>query len=420
MKNRHLSRLVVLGSLVIAGLLAVQVTWLKRAFDIHQKEFNHTVQIALQQVADSILQQEVGHHDLAKVKQLSSKFYFAQLNSRIDPQKLDTLLKKEFALRQLDLTYEFGIYNAYDDTLVYGAYVPATIQWQIDHAGDEDKDNLPASNFAVYFPTKTGYLAGEMKIWIFTTFMLLLAVFFFVYALTVLLKEKKLSEIKADFINNLTHEFKTPIANIELAGEVLNQKRHQLDDRKRAQYTKIIQQENQRLKMQVEQILNVGAMDSQNLVLNKKPADIHYLLQAIAQSMEMKLKSRMGKLHFDLKASITHLSVDAVHLGNALLNVLDNAEKYSPNSPDITISTQDEKHGLRISVADKGRGIRKDLQRFVFDKFFRVPQGEQHDVKGFGLGLSYVKSVVKAHHGKVLMKSVLGLGTQLDIFLPYE
>ncbi len=417
MKNRHLRIVVIFGSVVIAGLLAVQITWLKRAFDIHEREFNHTVQIAIQQVADTILKQD-RHNNLAQVKQLSSKFYFAELNSQIDPKKLDTLLRKQFALRQLDVNFEFGIYNAFDDTLVYGAYVPATIQWQIDHVNDEIK--LPVSNFAVYFPNKTGYLAGEMKIWIFTTVILLLAVFFFVYALNVLLREKKLSEIKEDFINNMTHEFKTPIANIELASEVLNQKKHRLTGEKVEKYASIIQQENLRLKMQVDRILTAGALDSKNLVLDKKLTDIHHLLRAIAESMELKVKSRTGRLQFDLKAKMTKLSVDATHLGNAFLNIIDNAEKYSPATPDITISTSNEGNGLRISITDKGRGIRKDLQRFVFDKFFRVPQGEQHDTKGFGLGLNYVKSVVEAHHGKVYLKSELNEGTQFDILLPYE
>ena len=417
MKNRHLRIVVIFGSVVIAGLLAVQITWLKRAFDIHEREFNHTVQIAIQQVADTILKQD-RHNNLAQVKQLSSKFYFAELNSQIDPKKLDTLLRKQFALRQLDVNFEFGIYNAFDDTLVYGAYVPATIQWQIDHVNDEIK--LPVSNFAVYFPNKTGYLAGEMKIWIFTTVILLLAVFFFVYALNVLLREKKLSEIKEDFINNMTHEFKTPIANIELASEVLNQKKHRLSGEKVEKYASIIQQENLQLKMQVDRILTAGALDSKNLVLDKKLTDIHHLLRAIAESMELKVKSRTGRLQFDLKAKMTKLSVDATHLGNAFLNIIDNAEKYSPATPDITISTSNEGNGLRISITDKGRGIRKDLQRFVFDKFFRVPQGEQHDTKGFGLGLNYVKSVVEAHHGKVYLKSELNEGTQFDILLPYE
>lgn len=421
MKSNQIRIVVILGSFVIAGLLIIQMIWLKRAFDIHEKEFNHTVQIALQQVGNSLMNPDYsGSGNPVQIKQLSSKFYLAILNSQIDPGKLDTLLKKEFSLRHINLNYEFGIYNAHDDTLVYGAYIPATVRLQSAHIPSVEPGNLPPGNFAVYFPNKTGYLAGEMKIWIFATVILLFVIFFFVYAIVVILREKRLTEFKEDFINNMTHEFKTPISNIELASDVLMNKKQQLTSEKLTRYASIIHQENQRLKFQVDKVLTNGQLHSKNLELNKKLTDIHQLLRDISVSMAFKIKLRRGTLRCNFNAGNSRLTVDPAHLGNAFLNIVDNAEKYSPGNPDITISTSNEKAGLRISISDKGRGISKDLQHFVFDKFFRIPREDHQIVKGFGLGLSYVKSVVEAHHGQVHLKSEVNQGTRMDIVLPYE
>lgn len=213
MARKNLRRIILFGSIVMMGLLFVQGFWLKRAFDIQEKQFNHTVQIALKNIADSIVAEDPSAKPAeTHIRQLSSNFFFAELNAAINPELLDSLLKQELGIRSLKADYELGIYKASDDTLVYGAYIPATIQWQIDHANDAiPESDSEKSNFAVYFPNRFSVIAGELKIWIFSSIVLLLMVAFFSYAMITLLKERRLAEIKEDFLNNLTHEFKTPV-----------------------------------------------------------------------------------------------------------------------------------------------------------------------------------------------------------------
>ncbi len=402
------------------GLLFVQGFWLKRAFDIQEKQFNHTVQIALKNIADSIVAEDpVAKSTETHVRQLSSNFFFAELNTAIDPELLDSLLKQELGIRHLQADYELGIYKASDDTLVYGSYIPATIQWQIDHADDGHAEFIgEKSNFAVYFPNRFSVIAGELKIWVFSSVVLLLMVAFFSYAMITLLKERRLAEIKEDFVNNLTHEFKTPIANIELASEAL--KNHKVENARQQQYFQIIHSENQRLKAQVERVLQIGAMDKNGLLLDLRAVNIHKLIRRITESMGIGIYGKKGVLKVDLKAKNPEVFADEFHLGNTIYNVLDNAEKYAKTHPDIRIATSNEKGGLLISIKDTGIGIKEDFQKYVFDKFFRVPTGDVHNVKGFGLGLSYVKTIVEAHRGKISLKSELGLGSQFDIFLPLK
>ena len=402
------------------GLLVVQGFWIKRAFDIEERQFNHSVQIALKNIADSIVAENVARKPpKTHIKQLSSKFFFAELNSEINPGLLDSLLKKELGIRKIRADYELGIYKADDDTLVYGEYIPATIQWQIEHANDPVAAMTGTkSNFAIYFPNKFSVVAGELKIWIFSTVVLLLMSVFFVYAILTLLKERRLAEIKEDFISNRTHEFKTPIANLGLASETLTE--NNISTEKQHKYHAIIRNENQRLKEQVERILQMGAVDKKNLNLDLKLLNIHDLINRLAESVGMRIQEKSGSINVELQAANSEIFADEFHMTNSVYNLLDNAEKYSKDHSEISISTRNEKEGLLISIRDKGIGIKQDFQKHVFDKFFRVPNGNVHNVKGFGLGLSYVKTIIEAHKGSILLQSELGRGSQFDIYLPLK
>jgi two-component system phosphate regulon sensor histidine kinase PhoR len=420
MRRKNLRRVILFGSVVMMGLLIVQGFWMKRAFDIEERQFNHTVQIALKNIADSIVSSQNSIKPAeTHVRQLSSNFFFAELNTPINPELLDSLLKKELGIRQLKAAYELGIYKSKDDTLVYGEYIPATIQWQIDHARDSNPIHAAEkSNFAIYFPNKFSVIAGELKIWIFSTVVLLLMLAFFIYAILTMLRERRLAEIKEDFINNLTHEFKTPISNIELASEAL--KTNKIDIAKQSRYHTIIHNENQRLKSQVERVLQMGTVDKNELRLDLKLVNIHDLIQKLSQNVGMRVNEKVGTFKVELNAVHAELLADEFHLTNTVYNVLDNAEKYSKDKPEISISTKNEKGGLLISIKDTGIGIKQDFQKFVFDKFFRVPTGDVHNVKGFGLGLSYVKTIIEAHKGTVTLESKLNQGSQFDIYLPFR
>ncbi len=418
MRRQTLRRIILFGSVVMTGLLIVQGFWFKRAFDIEDRQFNHSIQVALKTIADSLVaEQAEGTSSSVHIRQLSSNFFFAEVNAPISPDMLDSLLKKEMFIRQIGADYELGIYKASDDTLVYGEFIDATIRWQIDHANDPvSNTSSEKSNFALYFPNKYSIIASEMKIWIFSSVVLLLMLAFFIYAILTLLKEKRLSEIKEDFINNLTHEFKTPIANIEIASEVL--KRNTIDPAKREHYFEIIQSENKRLKTQVERVLQMATIDQQAFSLDLKPVNIHNLIRQLSENIGFRIHEKSGSLKLDLQAENAELVADEFHITNSMYNMLENAEKYSGDHPNISISTRNERSGILIIISDSGIGIKEEFQRLVFEKFFRVPTGDVHNVKGFGLGLSYVKAIIQAHKGYITLHSELNRGSQFDIFLP--
>lgn len=405
MKRKHLGRIILLGTVVLTCLLVVQVYWFKRAFDAAEQQFDHRVQLALKHVADSV-------SPAPQVKKLSSNFFFVSTESVLNNTALDRLLKKEFQSRSLDLDYELGVYNADDDTLVYGNYVKATQpRLTEDHATAQQ--NAMEKNFAVYFPKKESYVAAQLDIWIFSTFMLLLMMGFFAYAIVSLLRERKFAELKNDFINNMTHEFKTPVTNIKIAGEML---KHKMPEQNGTQvYIDILLKENEKLREKIDQVLLGASVDHLRPTLER--VDVHQLIAGCAEAFQLKVQERQGQLHLKFEAESTLILGDRELLTQAINNVIDNAEKYSPHAPHIVVQTRDSGKGIAIDIIDNGIGIAPQMKQKVFEKFFRVRSGDIH-VKGFGLGLSFVKSVVRSHHGEVSLISELDKGTDVRIFLP--
>src|SRR5688500_13648904 len=245
MKNKHLRVIILSGTLVLAGLFLVQLYWFRKAFDVAEKQFDHTVQVALMKVADSVSAR-------AEVKKLSSNFFFVATGSQLNNEALDTLLKVEFLKRSLAMDYELGIYDADDDTLVYGQYVEATKK-QIIEKQSLDQAAEAEKNFAVYFPRKESYLMAQLDIWIFSTIVLLLMMGFFTYAISSLLRERKFAELKNDFINNMTHEFKTPVTNIGITAEIIRKKVR--EEAGVNLYLDILLKENEKLRRKIEEVL---------------------------------------------------------------------------------------------------------------------------------------------------------------------
>ncbi len=405
MKSKHLRSIIIGGSFLLICLFSVQVYWFNRAFDVVEKQFDHTVQVALKKVADSVSED-------TEIRKLSSNFFLAITETKLNNQEVDRLVEKEFQLRSLEVDYEIGIYNADDDTLVYGNYVAATRQ----QVYDKTKTSITAGspkNLAVYFPGKRSHLAAELKIWIFSTAILLLMCGFFAYAMYSLLRERKFTELKSDFINNMTHEFRTPLTNIGIAAEILKKKTP--DDNQ--VYIDILMKENEKLRQKIDQVLLGASVDQL-----KRPAlkrlDIHELIMECVENFQFKLKQRQGNIHLEFKASHADILGDRDLLHQAIANLMDNAEKYSPQHPYILVRTEDKGNGVEIQIIDKGIGIESSMTKKVFDKFFRVPSRDVHNVKGFGLGLNFVKQVIQLHKGCVTLISELHKGTSVTILLP--
>lgn len=272
---------------------------------------------------------------------------------------------------------------------------------------------------SLYFPSENWHLVRNIAVTLIaSTLLAFLVVVCMAYALYIILRQKKLSEVKTDFINNMTHELKTPISTIALACEALQDEDVQVSPSLRERYMKMITMENSRLAEQVEKVLQMAMLDKKDLGLTMEAVDLHALLREIKEAFSIQVHQRGGSITSMLKAEKAIVEGDALHLRQMFSNLLDNANKYSPAVPDIQITTQNMDAGIEIAIRDKGVGISREALRKVFDRFYRVPTGNRHDVKGFGLGLSYVQTMTLAHGGHIRATSKPGLGSTFYLYLP--
>ena len=418
MTRRTIRIVIALATVSIIGLFATQLFWMDKAFDLREREFNDRVNIALRSVAEEIMELNKDSSDVPPVRQLSSNYFIVSTNDTLHPYLLESLLDAEFRSRNLKTNFEYSIYDCFTDSLVFGGAV--MLSEEPTYAAEPrviPKWERDSHYFGVYFPDKDNYLISQMTIWVFSSSILLVVTVFFAYTLWVILKQKRLSEIKNDFINNMTHEFKTPISTISASAELLRTGNLDNNEEKRARYYQMIADESNRLKLQVEKVLQMAQFDTNEIDLNLQSCDLHELIKQAAGSVQILLEERQGKLKFELNATNHILKVDELHFTNIIRNLLDNAIKYCADSPVIVISSKDASNGISISVSDNGIGINTAQKKQIFEKFYRVPTGDVHNVKGFGLGLYYVRSLVEAHKGTVTVSSDSN-GSTFTIYLP--
>jgi two-component system phosphate regulon sensor histidine kinase PhoR len=249
--------------------------------------------------------------------------------------------------------------------------------------------------------------------------LLLVMIGCFYFAVLTILRQKKLATVKNDFINNMTHEFKTPITSISLATQLLQEELKPGKNDSILRYLGIIKEENTRLGQQVERVLQTAQMEKEEITLKRKSVDLSALIHHVAEINGPLLDSVNGNLTLNLADLPASILLDEVHISNVLNNLLDNAVKYSPSNLQVEIDAHPQDQGILIAVRDQGMGMPKEALNNIFDAFYRVPTGNVHNVKGFGLGLSYVRKIVEAHEGKVTVKSKLGEGSTFEIYLPY-
>jgi two-component system phosphate regulon sensor histidine kinase PhoR len=243
-------------------------------------------------------------------------------------------------------------------------------------------------------------------------------IFFFAYTLFVILKQRRLSEVQKDFINNMTHEFKTPLSTIAISTGVLKDPSIIQAPERLINYATIIENETNRLKQQVERVLQMARLEKNNLTLKRETTDLHELISESVKNNTVALQKKSGKFELCLNSENSLVTIDKLHFSNVLYNLMDNAIKYCTISPTITITTSSSHHQFTLDVKDNGIGISEDNLKKIFHRFYRVPTGNLHDVKGFGLGLNYVKLVVESHGGKIMVNSKMGSGSTFTILLP--
>ena len=341
------------------------------------------------------------------------------IEERIDFKKLNNYLKSEFVNNGLNLPFVFAVINK-DGKIVYqnGDIPPVSdvIQQVLFPNDPPSKQNY----LKVYFPTKGDYISSSVTFIVPSIIFSLILLVTFIFTIYIVFRQKRLSEMKNDFINNMTHELKTPIASISLAAQMMNDESVTKSPAMTKHLGQVIFDESKRLRFLVEKVLQMSMFDRKKAVFKKKKLDLNEMVENISNSFSLRVEHTGGKIYTEIEAVDSTLYVDEVHFQNVLNNLLDNAVKYrKPDQPvDIYLRTWNDNDHLYFSVRDTGLGIKKDNFRKVFDKFYRVHTGNVHDVKGFGLGLAYVKKIVMLHDGDISIESEYGKGTKFTIKLP--
>jgi two-component system phosphate regulon sensor histidine kinase PhoR len=449
MNNIRIKAVVIVGVISILSIFIIQIFWIKKNIDfqetsiisqiredsINSRKFNEKVSIALQNTAIEIQCINDTYSDLyGAVKQQKNNYFTVELEETMDPFLLERILKTEFYNQNIKEDFRYGIYDCYSDSIVYGNF----IRFVADSIFVEEENEINNSDiigetlqikldtdahyFSVMFPNRdirqVIVHSSDLTPWFYLFAIVFLVLIFFVYTLNVILKQKKLSDIKTDFINNMTHELKTPISTIRLSSETLLNEYDSITSEKLLRYSSIIYKENKRLEQQVERVLNVAKLDKGEIKFKKETFDIHEVFQEAKENLDYnQLDDLNGKIILDCKAEHSLVYSDHVHITNVIYNLLDNAIKYCDKEPRIKISTKIVKGKLMFSISDNGKGIAKDDQKYLFDKFYRVSTGNVHDVKGFGLGLFYVKTVLNKLGSEITLKSQLGKGSDFVVSL---
>jgi two-component system phosphate regulon sensor histidine kinase PhoR len=421
MKRKVILLIIVLTSVSLIAAMVTQLLWVRDVWELKGEQFNNSVKIALKSVVNQLLTSE----NIYPVDEASFDpgFYneHIEILSVINPITLDSLIQEEMGCMKLNKDYVYGVFRKADTVFVMGPYQGQ--EQNLSHSQNwVSLTCLCRSDsylLSTYFEHQQGLIFNQMAILpIMSGLFLLILIFSFFFTITSMLRQKKVSELKTDFVNNMTHEFKTPIATISVSSEILSKSLVAESPEKVKKYAKIIFDENTRLKNQVERVLQIAILDSEEYNLKMERLDVHQIIEDVVRNFKVQVEERNGKIQFDLVANQHFLLLDKVHFTNILNNLLDNANKYSPENPEIMVTTRNINGKIEISVKDNGIGIRKENLREIVKKFHRLQTGNLHNTKGFGIGLFYVKTMVEPMGGILLINSELNKGSTFSLIFP--
>lgn len=435
--KKTLPVITVLITLSLLGLIFFQALWIDGEREAKNKQVKGNIIMAMDNIASRLTAESSTIIPLPQKNELlfpgenRLQRYRLSVLQRFSKEEIAEIIRGEFNRQHLkNYSFEFAViensiagkqllsdnfYNYYQDSAKYEQNIYPLIP-----PGASDAENLVNEELLnVIVPNQTKQVWKEM-LWFIAgslLFTLIIIAAFFI-TLRSLLKQKKLSEIKSDFINNMTHEFKTPLATISLAVDALKNDKVKDNPEKATYFTNIIKEENKRMNKQVETILQAALLDKQEVQLNLKKLPAHDMITTALNNITLQVEEKGGSLEVQLNADKDMVLADEVHFTNLINNLLDNAVKYSKESLHIKLTTTNSGGNLRIKIEDNGIGMNKETVSRIFEKFYRAHTGNIHNVKGFGLGLSYVKTMVDAHHGTIKAESVLGKGSTFTITIP--
>ena len=416
MKTKNLNIIIVLGLVATVGILIAQLLWTKEAFNLEEKKFSQRVHIALLEVVKKLY--EGTNSELPAqnpIKKIANDYYIANVENDFEPEVLEHYLKTEFAKLNITTDFEYAMYNCQSDEMVYGNYISMSNNSEEKRSVYFPKHKNLVYYFAIRFPNETSFLFNSLRFWFFLSFALILVLIIYVYSIYTIIQQKKYSELQRDFINNMTHEFKTPLSSILLASNYLSSQENIKSDKKQEKYTQIIINQTKKLNNHIEKILHVAKSDSQPLSLELKSVDVIDTLNDVSENMQLK--------HEDLQVifdqnTVCFIDADAFHFNNLVYNLFDNSIKYCNESPKIDVVITKTQDKTILEFKDNGIGVATKNLNLIFDRFFRITNSKSNEVNGFGLGLYYVKKICDQHHWKIFSKNNTPNGLIINIEIP--
>jgi len=414
--------IIVLITLSVLGIMVIQMSWIKNAITLKREQFKKEVNRSLTDAHDMIQERFLSKYPMIPATQSAQQFilqksFTSMVLTRDEVQQILEITLRKNNIKQ---PFEFAIYNIYNTPVIASDGFPLQERDNTFRSVLTPENSVQGTEtLFLYVKEDKNYIISRMA-WMITASILFTCIIISAFVLTVrtMFRQKNLSEIKSDFINNMTHELKTPLATISLAIDALTNEKVIHDTDKIRYYSGMIKEENKRMNKQVEKILQAARIERQEIKLNLQVLDAHDIINKVADNLALQIQEKNGRLNLKLGAVKHIIQADEVHFSNLIFNLLDNAIKYSKDNLVIDIETLNSGGMLAIKVRDNGIGMNKETQSRIFEKFYRAHTGNLHNVKGFGLGLSYVKALVDAHNGKIKVDSTPGKGSTFTVSMP--
>lgn len=416
MEIKRLNIIITLGFVAIIGILIAQLLWTRQAYNLEDQKFNQKVNIALLEVVEKL---SGGKTSFAEnpVQNISNDYYVVNINNEFHPAVLEHYLKTEFTRFQINTNYVYALYNCHSDKMMYGKFISKNQEPPNYKVIQFPKHKNLVYYFSIRFPDRATYLISSLRFWYLLTFALIIILLVYVYSIYTIIQQKKFSELQRDFINNMTHEFKTPLSSILLASEALKKQDQIKENPKLQTYTSIITDQSHKLNSHIEKILNIAKNDASGLSLKPQRIILLPFIQEIADTVKQKNENLSIEINIDNDTSVI---ADEFHFSNIIYNILDNSIKYCETTPMIAISSFKDSKGLYLKFKDNGIGIPAKNIPHIFDKFYRVNTSKSDEVNGFGLGLFYVKKIVQQHNWKISVENNNDQGITVTLFLPFK
>ncbi|WP_310382033.1 HAMP domain-containing sensor histidine kinase [Flavobacterium sp.] len=416
MKTKKLNIIIVLGLVATIGILIAQLLWTKEAFNLEEKKFSQKTHIALLEVVKKLYEGTTSELPAENpIKKVANDYYIVNVENDFQPDILEYYLKTEFAKFDITTDFEYAMYNCQSDEMVYGNYISSSDKTQNKESVHFPKHKNLVYYFAIRFPNEKTYLFSSLRFWFVLSFALIIILLVYVYSIYTIIQQKKYSELQRDFINNMTHEFKTPLSSILLASSYLNKQEVILKDEKLEKYTEIIINQSKKLNSHIEQILNIAKSDNSPMHMEKTTVKVVPIIKDVVENMQLKHPNLTVEINLDADLTI---QADEFHFTNIVYNLFDNSIKYCDENPFITINNSQDKTQIKLDFIDNGIGISNKNLNFIFEKFYRIPSKKSNEINGFGLGLYYVKKICSQHHWKIFATNNNDKGIAISIVIP--